>query len=344
LPGRVWGSGEPEWTTAVPEDAPLRSACAFPILVDGSVYAIIEMMSFELHECEEELLVALADMGRHVGSVIEQSNARDQLRVGELHAARHIQTALLPRDLTVECLEVAATMVPADEVGGDYYDVLPFPGGAWLGIGDVTGHGVGAGMIMLMVQSAVASMTIDPARDSPAEVVKQLNTFLYNNVRRRLREDDHVTFTLLRYTRDGVVRFAGRHEELIVWRTKTRTCEVVETSGAWLGAARSVADITKDEKIQLLPGDLLVLYTDGVIEARNAAREQFGFDRFCDLVSELAKSGRSAAQLCEALVTPVLRWCGKQDDDISIVVARYHGDEVDYELDSHETVLSQGLL
>ncbi len=275
----------------------------------------------------------------YIGKLVEKSTANDQQRFSELQIARHIQTAILPRDLSVDGLEVAAIMVPATEVGGDYYDVLPAHDGAWFGIGDVTGHGVGAGMIMLMVQSAVAALI--RTCNGPRDVVIELNALLHDNIHGRLRERDHVTFSLLRYTRDGLVRFAGAHEDMIVWRAQSRRCEVIETNGLWLGAVASVAEQTKEEQLQLAPGDILVLYTDGVTEARNAEREQFGLDRLRDLVVELAPAGQPIAQLCDAIVGKVVRW-GTQADDISVVVARYHGDDIDYDIDSDSTAVQMG--
>jgi serine phosphatase RsbU (regulator of sigma subunit) len=313
--------------------------------------AVLERALQRQEEAVGELKKLVIDRTRDLTSandrikhLVERSDAQDQVRVGELQVARHIQTAILPRDLTVEGLEVAAMMVPATEVGGDYYDVLPFAGGAWFGIGDVTGHGVGAGMIMLMVQSAVAALTRDPKCVSARDVVIKLNAFLHDNIHRRLRERDHVTFSLLRYTSDGAIRFAGAHEDMIVWRAKTRRCEVVETSGVWLGAIPSVSDKTQDEKLQLAAGDVLVLYTDGVTEARDAARELFGLDRLRDLVAELAGSGRPVAEICDAIVGQVLRWGSAQEDDVSLFVARYHGHDVDYEIDSDQTVMQRGTL
>jgi serine phosphatase RsbU (regulator of sigma subunit) len=341
-PGRVSKTAKPEWISTVSASAAragFQSGCAFPIIVDGAVHAIIEMFAVDACDPDLDLLDMLGTLGNEIGKLIEHSNAQDQLRFNELQIARHIQTAILPRDLAVDRLEVAATMVPATEVGGDYYDVLPFPGGAWLGIGDVTGHGVGAGMIMLMVQSAVAALTRDQSRVSPRDVLLELNTFLYDNIRRRLREQDHVTFTLLRYTDDGVVRFAGAHEDIVIWRADNKRCEIVESAGVWAGAVPSVAAMTQDLQLQLEPGDILVLYTDGLTEGRDAAREQFGLQRLCDVVTELASTSRPISEICDEVIRRALRWCATQADDISLVMARYHGDEVVYDFDS--TVLQE---
>jgi serine phosphatase RsbU (regulator of sigma subunit) len=321
LPGRVWSTARPQWSGTLSADsvraaqAGFRTGCAFPIVVGDGVHAIIELLATELREADRDLVEMLGALGRQLGKLIELSNARDQQRIGEMQVAQHIQTAILPRNLAVDRLEVAAHMVPATEVGGDYYDVLPFDGGAWFGIGDVTGHGIGAGMIMLMVQSAVAALTRDPSRVSPRDIVNELNLFLYDNIRSRLRERDHVTFSLLRYTSDGLVRFAGAHEDIVVWRARKRRCEVIETPGVWVGAVPTIAGMTQERQLQLDPGDVLVLYTDGLIDARNAKREFYGPARLCDAIAELAASGKPMTQLCDGLLERALRWCATQDDE-----------------------------
>ncbi|MDX2091687.1 MAG: GAF domain-containing SpoIIE family protein phosphatase [Kofleriaceae bacterium] len=353
VPGEAWMDATPHWVpdlAAAPSftgqrqacDAGLIATCAFPIVVDGEVHAIIDLWTNHLRKLDENLLLTLGGFGAQLGKAIEHMNRQEQARFNELQIARHIQTAILPRDLSVEGLEVSAMMVPATEVGGDYYDVLPFDGGAWFGIGDVTGHGVGAGMIMLMVQSAVAALIQDPTTQSPRNVTLQLNRFLHDNIRHRLREKDHVTFSLLRYTRDGVVRFAGAHEDIVIWRADRRRCEAVRTEGTWLGAVPSIDDVTREQQITLSPGDILVLYTDGLIEGRDATRELFGLHRLIAAVEQLASPTRTVAALCDAVLGQALRWCASQEDDISLVMARYHGDqgdESDFELLADHTLI-----
>jgi sigma-B regulation protein RsbU (phosphoserine phosphatase) len=73
----------------------------------------------------------------------------------------------------------------------------------------------------------------------------------------------------MRYGGDGQVTFAGAHEEILLWRT-SGGCERIATRGTWLGAVRDIDKVTEDQTLQLQPGDLMILYTDGLIESRNA--------------------------------------------------------------------------
>ena len=160
----------------------------------------------------------------------------------ELEIAARIQTGVLPRELAAPGLDLAAKMIAAAEVGGDYYDVLPFDGGCWLAIGDVAGHGLRTGLIMLMIQSAVAGLCARSPGASPSELLAVINEVLYENVRVRLQRDEHATLALIRYTSDGQLTIAGGHEDIVLYRAQAGTCELIPTPGPWIGAFRDIAD------------------------------------------------------------------------------------------------------
>jgi serine phosphatase RsbU (regulator of sigma subunit) len=251
-----------------------------------------------------------------------QEMAKKQRLEKELEIGARIQTCLLPDAIDIPGLEVAARMTPASEVGGDYYDAFAVRGGAFIGIGDVAGHGLTSGLVMLMVQSVVGALGRRYPDAAPSDIVSALNTVLHDNIRHRLHNKEHVTFTLFRYFRDGRFRFAGAHEELVVYRKRTRTVDLVETPGTWLGAMKDISKFTTDSEIKLEDGDILLLYTDGVTEAMNESRQQFGLDRLAELVKENAEL--PAEELCNAINARVLAWCNQAaDDDITLLVARY---------------------
>jgi DNA-binding LacI/PurR family transcriptional regulator/serine phosphatase RsbU (regulator of sigma subunit) len=239
----------------------------------------------------------------------------------EMELASRIQTSILPCDLRIDGLEIAAAMQPASEVGGDYYDVFPVEDGCWIGIGDVAGHGLSTGLVMLMIQSGFATLGRQSPRLPPSQLLPFLNDVIYDNVRVRLSHDEHATLTLLRYHRDGVVRFAGAHEEIVVYRQRTGACEVVPTPGPWLGACRNVTAAVTDSALRLEDGDVMVLYTDGVIEARSAQKEPYGLGRLC---AELVRThDQPVLAIRDRLLGSVRQFMDRQDDDMTIVVGRY---------------------
>lgn len=216
---------------------------------------------------------------------------------------------------------MAARMVPAANVGGDYYDVLPVAGGAFIGIGDVAGHGLTAGLIMVMVQSGVASLVRSAPDMAPSTIVRVLNGVVHTNVNTRLEEGDHVTFTLLRYYEDGRVVHAGAHEDLIIYRKAKRDVELVRTRGMWLGALPEVGAQIVDSEFRLEPGDVLVLYTDGITEAFDEKQRMYGLDRLAERVKELGEE--PLERIRDAIFDDLATRSPRQDDDRTLVLLRH---------------------
>jgi phosphoserine phosphatase RsbU/P len=278
------------------------------------VYELLrELVSAALHGAE--LLRRVAH------EAAEREKAEKQRLEQELAIATRIQTSILPRDLSVRGLEIAATMLPATEVGGDYYDVLPTQHGCWIGIGDVAGHGLRSGLVMMMLQSVVSALVRSNPDSAPRDVLRVVNAVLYENVRERLAQDEHATLSLIRYRDTGELHFAGAHEDMLVLRAETGQVEVVPTLGTWVGATKDIEAATQDTVFQLRDGDLLLLYTDGVIEARNGAGKQFGPER---LMHELGRSPKEPVQaIRDRLCSVVTEFMVEQRDDIALLVARY---------------------
>jgi sigma-B regulation protein RsbU (phosphoserine phosphatase) len=239
----------------------------------------------------------------------------------EIAIARRVQTSLLPRQPSLPKLDIAAAMLPASEVGGDYYDVMPADGGGWLAIGDVSGHGLKAGLVMLMVQSAMAALSTARSDATPSDVFHVLNRVLIDNIRNRLEHRDFVTLTLLRWFDDGRLNFAGAHQDMLVHRAASGMVEEVQTPGTWLGAHHDATAVTRDLELRLLPGDTLVLFTDGVTEAMSAAGEMYGVDRV--IAALRAQAAAPVERVRDHLLDEVRRWAPDQDDDRTVLVARF---------------------
>src|SRR4051812_22909748 len=171
---------------------------------------------------------------------------------------------------------------------------------------------------MLMVPSAISAITRAPVDATPREVLLALNGVLFNNIRSRLVQEEHVTLTVLLYTSDGQVTFAGAHEELLVYRKRSGAIERIATPGVWAGAAAEISRATVNSTFRLEKGDLLVLYTDGVTEAAGAGGEQFDPVRLGQVVEQ------SCDQPCDVIRDRILeaisRWATRQDDDLTVVV------------------------
>jgi PAS domain S-box-containing protein len=318
---KLWND---EFTRGVQTGGPFRAECRF-VARDGSIVWVhgearlvkddvgrpqfLQGVAFDITETKRAQEVLLTN-------AVRTAKAEEELAI-----ARRVQTSILPRHFEVPGLEMTAAMEPADDVGGDYYDVFPCPGGAWLVIGDVSGHGLNAGLVMMMVQSAMTGLTKARPDATPAELVTLLNSVLFENVSGRLGSNEYVTLVLLRYSPDGRVVFAGAHEHILVCRRDTGRIEWVATPGPWLGIARDIHASAVDTTLALGEGDVMVLFTDGLIEAMNAAQEQFDMGR----LGQAVESARfePVETIRDRVLGAVHAWAPTQEDDISLVVARY---------------------
>lgn len=280
--------------------------------LDGKVYEI-------LREQVSAAVKGVLLFRTIVEEVTKREHAERARLEDEMKIATRIQTGILPKITSVPGLEIAATMLPATEVGGDYFDVLPFAGGCWLGIGDVAGHGLPTGLVMLMIQSIVAATTRCRSDASAAAVWEGVNNVLYDNVR-RLQQDEYATLSIIRYESNGRLALAGAHEEIIIHRRDTGLCETLPLVGTWAGIMEVDDHAVPELSAELQPGDLMVLYTDGVIESLNGANEQFGVEQLCREVEAVAH--RTVNQVRDHLIAVVQAWSVRQVDDVTIVVMR----------------------
>src|SRR5204863_1544353 len=136
----------------------------------------------------------------------------------EMALARSIQTSVLPKSFELSGFDISAIMLPAEEVGGDFYEFRPITGGgAWIGVGDVTGHGVTSGLIMMMAQSMFTVLCEQHGHNSPARFVSLLNRAMFYNLKSRLDQDRFMTMVIARVHGDGRMVYAGAHTDLLVY-------------------------------------------------------------------------------------------------------------------------------
>jgi serine phosphatase RsbU (regulator of sigma subunit) len=252
-------------------------------------------------------------------SALEREAALAALR-REVEIAQRIQTSVLPKDHAVRGLQIAAKMITASEVGGDYYDVLPSADGCWIGIGDVAGHGLEAGLVMLMIQSGTSALIKHNPDALPHHILPALNRMLCENLRHRMNRDDHATLTMLRFFADGRLTHAGAHEDIIIC-SRAGEVRTVTTHGTWVGISPEIPHELESRTLQLAEDDLVVLYTDGIPEARHN-RECFGMPR---LIAEIEKRHtQPVEEILHGILRTVTGYCGgAPQDDVTLLVLRY---------------------
>jgi sigma-B regulation protein RsbU (phosphoserine phosphatase) len=174
---------------------------------------------------------------------------------------------------------------------------------------------------MLMTQSQIASMRTASPNMGPDTALRRVNALLYENVHGRLRDDKYVTARLFVYAGGGAFDYAGGHEWPIVWRAATGRCEQIEAEGPWLGIVADLPD-TPVARLTLAPGDILCLYTDGIVETMaRGGEEQFEAHRMMEALADAARNGSSLAGMADAVFAAAERW-GEQDDDRTLLLIR----------------------
>ncbi|MFW6362251.1 MAG: PP2C family protein-serine/threonine phosphatase [Spirochaeta sp.] len=254
---------------------------------------------------------------------------------GEMDIATSIQTSILPRQFSVPGFQIAALMETATEVGGDVYDVVNAGEGNYLAIGDVSGHGLPSG-IMALIQMSAFQGAIESAKSlgqhlKAGDLYSIVNRVLCTINRDRIGGDKFMTGNYF-YQEGNTFEHAGAHEIALLYRAADGTVheiqETVRRTG-YMGISEFVDGSTSEGKFEMTEGDVLVLYTDGIIEAMDAGHEQFGIPRMASVLEQNA--AEQPERIAEALQNAVRRYAANGDlqrhngrfaDDITMMVIK----------------------
>jgi sigma-B regulation protein RsbU (phosphoserine phosphatase) len=269
-----------------------------------------------------ELSASFNTMTENLGQLIVVAKEKERLE-SELEIAREVQSQLFPKDIPyVKTLELKGVCTPARVVSGDYYDFLAVSDGALaFAIGDVAGKGISAALLMATIQSAVRSQLSTSNgsgrhRLSTARMVSNLNQQLYATT----SLEKYATFYFALYhesTHALTYTNAGHLPPMLLRGSDIRT---MDATGTVVGAFPFA---TYEEKtVPLEHGDILLAYTDGIVEPENVYGEVFGEDRLKDLLIKHAHADSS--ELIARTMEAVVHWTGSSElqDDMTMVVAR----------------------
>jgi len=329
LRGKTWDLlSDPPGARNVEPLAALAPECLVPFIArDGHLLGLLALgqrLSEEPYSGEDKhLLDSVANQSavalENIGLAEKMAERMDVERrsAQEMEIARQVQARLFPQKFPpLATLEYAGKCIQTRQVGGDYYDFLGLGAGQLgLVLADIAGKGISGALLMANLQANLRSQYATALDDLPG-LLESVNRLFFENT----TEEAYATFFLAAYDdASRRVRYANcGHLPALLLRADGNIERLSSTSTV-LGLFQDWT--CRVEETHLDPGDVLVLYTDGVTEASNAAGEDFGFDRLVDVLRPLG--ARPVSEMMDAVIAAVLTFSGGvQADDITLVVAR----------------------
>jgi serine phosphatase RsbU (regulator of sigma subunit) len=246
-----------------------------------------------------------------------RTQAREQVRMrDELRYARELQLSMLPEHAPqLDWADISSISIPATEVGGDYYDYFVDGDSVALVCVDVAGHGMASGLVLAALRSGFTLLR-DSLHD-PAAVLQRLHTLVAETSRRRMLVTVSVAL-LDRANHRAIIASAGNPPLFI--RRIDGTVETIALYAPPLGVRLPVE--IPQRRIDIHPGDTILLHSDGIYETRNASDDVYGLERIAQIIGE--RGGESAESLRDAILGDVAAFRGtrEQDDDVTLVVCR----------------------
>jgi len=304
-------------------DESIRSLLCVPMIVKSALRGVLTVYNkkgqTQFTEEDQRLLAIIAAQS---GQVVENARLYEMeqslIRMKEeVRLAARIQTDLLPKcPPTPPGYDIAGKSVPAQMVGGDYFDFMKMPGGRYgVTLGDVSGKGLPAALLMANLQATLRGQTL--AGGSVHECIQRSNNLLCEST----NPEKFVTlfYSVLDTGARTLTYCNAGHDAPMIIRADG-TSERLKTGGVVLSIMEDFP--YEEETIPFGPGDLMVVYSDGISEAMNPAEEQFGEGRIAEVIGR--ERHRTATAIIEGIVTAVRDHAGTapQMDDMTLVVIK----------------------
>ncbi|MGH9743126.1 MAG: PP2C family protein-serine/threonine phosphatase [Candidatus Acidiferrum sp.] len=306
-----------------------RSALVVPLLLQDRLIGVLDLESAEPSAFTVENERMLATLGSYIAVALENARLYEEARENEfrlqddLNTAREIQRQLLPRGAKgIPGLELAAAYVPARELGGDFYDFLPYGQGKLaLALGDVSGKGTAAALYGSLAIGTLRELVVN-STSNPASMLQMLNHRMHGA---RL-EARFIAMLFAVYdaaARRLTLSNAGGPYPLLV---RKNSAQEIRIEGVPLGLFPE--NEYEESAIDLEPGDIVLFASDGILESENAQEEEFGSARLHALLAHAAPE-ISASELCERIIAATDDHSGpgsNPHDDRTLLVLRVTGE------------------
>jgi len=265
---------------------------------------------------------------KKISSVIKEEERMSE----ELSVAASIQRSVLPKSIpNIPNFDVVCKTRPSEEIGGDSFAVRELNDDYFLYIGDVTGHGAPAGLIMMMVNTLFDVLLAD--FPDCKDIAVNINHIL----KPRVNATMFMTTLFFQYNSNNkYIEYTGcGHEHIIIYRADEAVVEVIPAGGIALAMADDISSIVEKKKIQLSKGDMICLYSDGITEAMNENGELFGLDQLSDLVKKFGHL-ESSMEVFSSISNGLSKFTNKtvQIDDMTLIILKYNDSLVENLKDS----------
>ncbi|MCZ8344631.1 MAG: SpoIIE family protein phosphatase [Leptospira sp.] len=273
-----------------PDDQPIFKTLAvtgkelalIPIILENGTECIFILAKPDSRFPQDEMealnaFVSLARITMENANLYDNLSKKERLEK-EIEIAKEIQTTLLPRKLPeIKGFSCGGFMLPARGIGGDYYDFILSPNRSelFVCIGDVSGKGVAAGLVMATVRTILHSLV--RVRDSPWEILNDINNYLYSSYKEAMTPR-FMSMILMRWNieSDEILISGAGHGNFYLYNSLDRKLRSIETGGVILGISPDIDPHKNQIRMSLNPGDTILMYTDGVTETLDQAEGQFG--------------------------------------------------------------------
>lgn len=313
---------DPRFRSLADVDSDIRSVLSVPLKVKDRLIGSINLFNkidSTFADNDQRLLSIIATQSAQVienARLYEEEREKERM-MRDLIMAQEIQKSLLPEeDPHLPGVDIAGRNVPAQAVGGDYFDFIPLSGTRLaVALGDVSGKGIPAALLMSNLQAALRSQT--SSSPLPKDCITQVNRLLHSCT-------DSEKFVTMFYglfnAEDKSLHYtnAGHNHPIVLDPQKDPT--LLDVGGIVLGAVPQFP--YEEGKIELKPGQILILYSDGITETINEEEDQYGEERLIQLVRENAEL--SAADLSEKILDTVRAFASTapRQDDMTLVIMK----------------------
>ncbi|MCA1796199.1 MAG: SpoIIE family protein phosphatase, partial [Geobacteraceae bacterium] len=309
---------------AIVRELKIKSFAHAPITVEGQPVGVLSSYSrYAKGIYTDEFIELYKNIAAQIGiayrnatqtaQLIEASEQQKQLKIAE-----DIQLDLLPKKMPeIEGLDIRGICVPAKQVGGDYFDFITHENELDIVVADVSGHNIGAALLMASARTFIQAH--NQQMFPPQTTLETLNSFLYKDLS---SSELFITMFYLRYElqNNNLIYANAGHNQPLIYHPESDNFDELDAEGMILGILPQIE--FEQKEIAVESGDILVMYTDGIVEAQDKSEELFGLERFKELIRD--NHTKSSKGIIDITLEETRMFQGRRhfNDDVTMVVVK----------------------